>query len=88
VNFHEQALIHSSACLSLLHEGRLKDAMQYCCTCHIEPPHCLTSPDLSKSEQAQCEGIYQLGDYGWWLKRLKISAKRDVEKQKLKTEKV
>ena len=83
MNFHEQALIHSGICLSLLNEGRRKDALRYCIEHHIEPPHC--PAQLNELGDAE---ITHLGDYGWWLKRLKITTKRDVEKQKVKVEEV
>jgi len=84
VNFHEQAMRHSGACFSLLNEGRLKEALRYCTSHRIEPPQCLTVAVQTHQEHVLCAEMEQLCDYGWWLKRLRISAKRDSEKLRVK----
>lgn len=82
MNFHQQALIHSGACLALLNEGRQKEALRYCIAQHIAPPSCLNAAGQVDVGSVTGAGIEQLGDYGWWLKRLKISAKREQEKHR------
>jgi len=84
VNFHEQAMRHSSACLALLNEGRLKEVLRYCSLQHVEPPQCMAAAVQAHQEQDFCAHSEQLCDYGWWLKRLRILAKRDAEKQRFK----
>ena len=82
MNFHEQALVHSGVCLALLNEGRLKEALQYCTAHQIALPQYAHTVELEYKALCADAGIYQLGDYGWWFKRLKISAKRELEKHK------
>jgi hypothetical protein len=70
------ALIHSTACRELLHEGALEDAVRYCIAQGIEPPFppCTKeSPDYDRCVELAKE---TLSDYGWWEKRLKVQASR------------
>lgn len=73
------ALIHSTACRTLLDDGQLDDALRYCLAQGIAPPF---SPcDKTAPEYERCVALAKetLSDYGWWEKRLKLRAARQLQ---------
>ena len=75
----DEALQHSNRCRELLGGGLLTDALAYCSAQRVEPPHDLAKPDSASAIDAQDFVTQMLGDYGWWVKRLKIRAVREAE---------
>ncbi len=75
----DEALQHSNRCRELLGDGLLADALAYCSVQRVEPPHDLARPEALNGHDAHDFVTQMLGDYGWWVKRLKIRAVREAE---------
>ncbi|AKU20799.1 hypothetical protein [Massilia sp. NR 4-1] len=73
------ALIHSTACRTLLEEGLLDDALLYCLKQGIAPPFSPCEKDTPEYERCVALAQETLSDYGWWEKRLKLQAARQVQ---------
>ena len=73
----EGALIHASACIELLDNGCLADALDYCKRQGIEPPQCSLTAQSASADRLRIFAKNMLADFGWWSKRLKIQAARE-----------
>lgn len=62
-----KAFLHVLICHELLERESLSAAQAYCLRQGIEPP-------VSSNDQSLAAD--KLGDYGWWLKRLKMRKAR------------
>ena len=75
----EEAVIHSGACHDLVDREGLAAALAYCKRQGIEPPQCSLASKSPHEVAAQATAAALVSDYGWWVKRLKLKAARDVE---------
>lgn len=80
----DEALIHSTACRELLEHGSLKAALAYCAAQQVEPPQCSLTAISPNAERLRETAKRMLTDYGWWAKRLKLSAVRAAEMRRIR----
>jgi hypothetical protein len=72
------ALIHSSECRDLLEAGRLEDALAYCVAQGVAPPFSPCVQGAPGYRECVEQAKETLSDYGWWEKRLKLKAARQL----------
>lgn len=75
----ESAYNHANACIELLDNGRLVDALEYCKNRGIEPPQCSLTAQSANAERLHIVAKNMLADFGGCSNRLKIQAARDEE---------
>ena len=73
----ETAQRHSNACIELLNNKRLADALEYCRNQGIDPPQCSLTAQSVNADRLRIIAMNMLANPQWWTKRLKIQAARD-----------
>lgn len=79
----DDAASHANACIALLNDGRLEDALTYCAAQRVDPPQCSLTAKSPNADKLRALAMEHLSNESWWRKRLAIGAKRDAEMAKL-----
>lgn len=81
----ETAQHHATACIKLLDENRLADALEYCKNQGIDPPQCSLTAQSGNADRLRNIAMNMLADPRWWTRRLNSQAARDEAMAQIRT---